>query len=808
MYSPPVATKSKDGPDQRSSSAPQHSNLAARRSFGNQATSRLLAHPSLNSAYESPAALLQRHAIQAKLQIGSINHPLEHEADRIADQVMRSPKPRLTISAAPAAVNRKCSACEKEEKEEQLQRKPSGASLSSGRTAGPIVNDVLRSPGQPLDTATRQFFEPRFGRDFSQVRIHTGHTADASARSVGALAYTHGSHIAFASGQYSPTTASGKTLLAHELAHTVQQGFSSESAHVIRRQPAPAATPATPAVAEQVLESDTLDGFDLNSATPKPEHKRRIIAIAKKLTQLIRDNSQGTVEVTGHTDATGGEALNHQLGQDRADAIAALFRRAGVRPLNIFAQSAGESELLVQTEKAEPRNRRVEVRFKTAAALPSQPASQSTTDSGKGPGISCADHPETCENHAQPEPEPACSSTNCSAISVDPYEKQPPDLRRVLDKSFGATAASWFAKLDSERRFALTQIFNRLCGFGLWCKVRLVTKIDAGEAPLKLAGHKFPVPGSTPSVFFTATSGDALLNALRGTGKFCTATGAGGSQHPGQTSLRQVSGSDSLHISLGGSDTLDAHIDHYSPVIDPPGSFECPNDPTPAAVGHIGKELVPDIVRSILPGFQVFPDSPSTVPQPPGTVGTDLPPSVVGVTIHGPLPNPKKPLVSPGSKGPNPAVAALDAKVIKAITADLQQNIREDELVPSRVQQRVKGTKDSSEKAGPDEEKKKQTAADEAQEELGNYDPLEVELNLAARLEQASIKNESTMHLDLGKPYGNLGERERKLIAATLLKAALIARKYLPSHGEGVSYILISFGSGKTAESEEVDLPQ
>jgi hypothetical protein len=77
--------------------------------------------------------------------------------------------------------------------------------------------------GAPLDAATRAFFEPRFGTQFDQVRVHTGPGAGESANEVGALAYTVGSHIVFGEGQYSPNTTSGKQLLAHELTHVVQQ---------------------------------------------------------------------------------------------------------------------------------------------------------------------------------------------------------------------------------------------------------------------------------------------------------------------------------------------------------------------------------------------------------------------------------------------------------------------------------------------------------------------------------------------------------------------------------------------------------
>jgi hypothetical protein len=86
-----------------------------------------------------------------------------------------------------------------------------------------IVHDVLRSPGQPLDPATRAFFEPRFEHDFSHVRVHSDAKAAESARSVNALAFTVGQNIHFGAGEYHPESLGGMRLLAHELAHTVQQ---------------------------------------------------------------------------------------------------------------------------------------------------------------------------------------------------------------------------------------------------------------------------------------------------------------------------------------------------------------------------------------------------------------------------------------------------------------------------------------------------------------------------------------------------------------------------------------------------------
>lgn len=89
--------------------------------------------------------------------------------------------------------------------------------------AAPTVDDVVRSPGQPLDPGVRELMEPRFAHDFSGVQVHADPEAAASARSMGARAYTIGRHVVFGPGEYRPQTASGAKLLAHELTHVVQQ---------------------------------------------------------------------------------------------------------------------------------------------------------------------------------------------------------------------------------------------------------------------------------------------------------------------------------------------------------------------------------------------------------------------------------------------------------------------------------------------------------------------------------------------------------------------------------------------------------
>lgn len=154
--------------------------------------------------------------LQAKLEIGSANDPLEREADQVANQVMNTAEPRSSLTAAPGQLSRKCAACEEEDNKHTLQTKPAGAAPAPGAAPG-IVHQVLATPGRPLDAATRGFFEPRMGQDLSGVRIHEGAAAARSADAVNALAYTVGHQIVLGEG------GASRHLLAHELAHVVQQ---------------------------------------------------------------------------------------------------------------------------------------------------------------------------------------------------------------------------------------------------------------------------------------------------------------------------------------------------------------------------------------------------------------------------------------------------------------------------------------------------------------------------------------------------------------------------------------------------------
>jgi len=171
------------------------------------------------------------------LRIGDPNDAHEREADRKAAEVMSSGTGKrhwsLSSMQASAPLQRKCACggtgdstgeceeCKKAREEQKVQRKQTGPGTAD--FAPPIVHEVLNSPGQPLDKAARDFFEPRFGHDFSKVRVHNDSRAQRSAQAVNALAYTVGEHLVFNSPKFVSSAASGQDLMAHELTHTIQQ---------------------------------------------------------------------------------------------------------------------------------------------------------------------------------------------------------------------------------------------------------------------------------------------------------------------------------------------------------------------------------------------------------------------------------------------------------------------------------------------------------------------------------------------------------------------------------------------------------
>ena len=269
--------------------------VALQRSIGNGATQRLINSP----------------CIQTKLQISTPNDPLEREADRTAESVLRMPQPSLARKhGSPASatslpsetdeideekrviapkskfhpiplavredddeemttVQRVCTECEEEEPSIQRASNKSGqeqklscAEQKPGNNATTTFRDrtlsgsprsvdkninALNAGGTPLSPSTRAFFEPRFGQDFSKVKVHTDSAAAEAAQAINARAFTVGSHISFAAGEFAPESAAGRHLLAHELTHTIQQQSKQSNATVTgQRDPPPAPSPQTP----------------------------------------------------------------------------------------------------------------------------------------------------------------------------------------------------------------------------------------------------------------------------------------------------------------------------------------------------------------------------------------------------------------------------------------------------------------------------------------------------------------------------------------------------------------------------------
>ena len=190
--------------------------------------------------HRSPAARTNPawHRLATDVRVSQPHETAEREADHAADAVVRGQTVAVHQGAtAGASVQRLCAACEDEERRQQ-EETPVQAKRESG-TAGPTTGDTghlagLEGRGQPLPGALRREFEPRFGHDFGEVRLHTDTEGGKSAQAFDALAYTYGRHVVFGAGQFDPASTRGRRLIAHELTHVVQQSGSASS--VLQRQ--------------------------------------------------------------------------------------------------------------------------------------------------------------------------------------------------------------------------------------------------------------------------------------------------------------------------------------------------------------------------------------------------------------------------------------------------------------------------------------------------------------------------------------------------------------------------------------------
>lgn len=226
-----------------------------------------------------------------------VSDSLEQEAERIAERVMNTPE----ADGQPGRTQTG-----------RVQVGETGALVNPA-----IVDEVMRSPGQPLDSGTLGFMEPRFGCDFSSVRVHHDGAAGLSARSVNARAYTVGHNIVFGAGQFAPSTRQGRHLIAHELAHVVQQDGGVAA---IQRAPGDEPRSASRAAYERYLET-------LREAMAKPAVKDpKLAEIVEKLYRDFPEIGSGsTAAAIRHELETGmpTKGTRHlQAGKERLNMLA------------------------------------------------------------------------------------------------------------------------------------------------------------------------------------------------------------------------------------------------------------------------------------------------------------------------------------------------------------------------------------------------------------------------------------------------------------------------------------------------------
>jgi hypothetical protein len=188
-------------------------------------------------------------SLQPKLTINQPGDRFEREADRIAEQVMRMPDPaairggRLAPQSQPLGPHGHLTRIPMVQR--QIDR--TGSATLSARGIQTKLETGWQAGGHALSQSLRDFFEPRFGHDFRQVRVHTDARASEAATAINARAFTMANHILFRSEEYAPDTPMGRRLLAHELAHVVQQR-GGPSVPEVQLQPIekePAALPLT-----------------------------------------------------------------------------------------------------------------------------------------------------------------------------------------------------------------------------------------------------------------------------------------------------------------------------------------------------------------------------------------------------------------------------------------------------------------------------------------------------------------------------------------------------------------------------------
>lgn len=202
-------------------------------------------------AFRGAAPSLQR----AALRVSSPQDSAEREASDAARRVVQMPAPPRIAAAAPVVARSVA----------RVQRAADPAAAAAPDTSARI--QAGQSGGRPMPPTLRRFMEPRFGADFSGVRLHTDDEAARLSQRLGARAFTTGAHVFFGRGQYQPDSDAGRELIAHELAHTIQQGAAPRS--VVQRSEDVTLTPQPGGLVQRLGLSDILDALaDLAANVP------------------------------------------------------------------------------------------------------------------------------------------------------------------------------------------------------------------------------------------------------------------------------------------------------------------------------------------------------------------------------------------------------------------------------------------------------------------------------------------------------------------------------------------------------------
>jgi hypothetical protein len=283
----------------------------------------------------APAARAEAPA--PRVRVGPAGDEAEHAADRVAEMLVAPAKPLCTACAAGAEP---CPACAGGAR--KLRRSALGPAPAA---AAP----VLRGPGAPLPAATRAKFERRLDTDLSALRLHDGAEAARAARSVNARAFALGRDIAFGAAAPAPDTAPGERLLAHEVAHTLQDGAGA----VLRRQPLDGGVADAGAPVAGVPDAGTADATAPTTAPATPPGD-----IYARIEAIVGAREGEGYRWVGPLDESSVEALYTSLGDQALTDLADPTKR------NLWTRSIERGAELFTI----PAVRRVQRRFITEVA--------------------------------------------------------------------------------------------------------------------------------------------------------------------------------------------------------------------------------------------------------------------------------------------------------------------------------------------------------------------------------------------------------------------------------------------------------